>query len=74
MNDERHSHDESQPGRRPLKRRRLPVLASLHLDDGLMANEHHPLAGAAPETRAAGRLRLIAAVLARMARSALARR
>ena len=74
MNDEQHQGDAPQPGREPKKRRRLPVLASLHLDDDLPANEHHPLAGSAPETRAAGRLRLIAAVLARMARSALARK
>lgn len=73
MNDEQQRHEEPQPGRRPAKRKRLPVLACLHLDDDLPANEHHPLAGAAPETRAAGRLRLIAVVLARMARTALAR-
>jgi len=51
-------------------RRRLPVKASLRLDDSLPANEHHPLAKAAPETREAGRLRLIAVVLARLARGA----
>ncbi len=50
------------------RNRRLPVQASLHLDDSLAANEHHPLASSAPETRAAGRLRLIASVLARLAR------
>jgi len=54
------------------RRRRLPVRATLRLDDDLPANEQHPLASAAPETRAAGRLRLIATVLARLA--ALARK
>lgn len=57
---------------KPVRRRnrRLPVQASLRLDDGLAANEHHPLAKAAPEMREAGRLRLIAVVLARLARGA----
>ena len=54
----------------PKKRRQwLPVLAALSLDDALAANENHPLAKSAPEIRAAGRLRLIAIVLARLATS-----
>ncbi len=56
------------------RRGRLPVKAKLLLDDSLPANEYHPLARSAPEVRAANRLRLIAAVLARMARTALARK
>jgi len=58
--------NKDKPARR--RNRRLPVQAELHLDDGLAANEHHPLASSAPEARAAGRLRLIASVLARLAR------
>lgn len=52
---------------RPKRRRRLPVCARLMLDDSLDANEQHPLAQASPEMREASRLRLIAAVLARLA-------
>lgn len=65
-----------QPGSATPKRRRqrLPVQAILSLDDSLAANEHHPLGQSAPEVRDAGRVRLIAAVLARMARSAMGRR
>jgi hypothetical protein len=55
------------------RRRRLPTQAKLLLDDSLPANEHHPLAKSAPEFRDASRLRLIAGILARMARSALGR-
>ena len=57
-------HDASTPKKR---RQRLPVLATLSLNDALAANEYHPLAKSAPEVRAAGRLRLIATVLARLA-------
>ena len=57
-------HDASTPKKR---RQRLPVLATLSLDDTLAANDHHPLGQSAPEVRAAGRLRLIATVLARLA-------
>lgn len=56
------------------RRGRLPVRARLLLDDSLAANEYHPLARSAPEVRAASRLRLIATILARMARAALARK
>ncbi len=42
------------------KRRRLPVQADPRPDATLAANEHHLLARAAPQTNAAGRLRLIA--------------
>ncbi len=52
------------------RRRRLPILAMLRLDDELPSNLNHPLAGAPPEKRAASRLRLIAAILARLARRA----
>ena len=55
------------------RRGRLPVQARLLLDDSLAANEHHPLARSAPEVRAESRMRLIASILARMARAALAR-
>jgi len=55
------------------RRGRLPVQARLLLDDSLAANEHHPLAHSAPEVRAVSRMRLIATILARMARAALAR-
>lgn len=57
----------------PKRRRRLPVQATLRLDDSLPANEHHPLAGSAPEVRAASRVRVIACVLVRLARTDLAR-
>jgi hypothetical protein len=75
-NDTNHGQSREQPGPPERKRRRgrLPVRAKLVLDDSLSANEHHPLARSAPEVRAASRLRLIATVLARMARSALARK
>jgi hypothetical protein len=56
------------------RRGRLPVKARLLLDDSLAANEHHPLARSAPEVRAVSRLRLIASILARMARAGLARK
>ena len=52
----------------PRRRRRLPSLAILRIVDELLPNESHPLANAPAESRAAGRLRLIAAVLARLAR------
>jgi hypothetical protein len=55
------------------RRRHLPIMAELLLDDSLPANEHPPLGKSAPETREASRLRLIAGILARMARSALGR-
>ena len=72
---------QSEGGRNPLggvpgakaRRPRLPIQAKLLLDDSLAANEHHPLARSAPEARAANRLRLIACVLARLAKSALGR-
>lgn len=63
--------DPAADGPKRNRRCRLPVQARLHLDDSLAANHHHPLADAAPETRAAGRLRLIAAILARLARGHL---
>jgi hypothetical protein len=58
----------------PKRRGRLPVNAALQLDDSLPPNDHHPLAAAAPEVRAASRLRLIAGVLARLVRTDLARK
>jgi hypothetical protein len=68
-----HNHD-TEGGQFKRRRGRLPVRARLLLDDSLPANETHPLAQSAPEVRAASRLRLIAGVLARMARAALARK
>jgi hypothetical protein len=61
------------PGGVRRSRRRLPVRAAIRFDDTLAANERHPLAQATPEGRAASRLRLIASILARMARTDLAR-
>ena len=55
------------------KPRRLPVAAKLLLDETLAANENHPLAKSAPEARAQSRLRIIAGILARLARAGLAR-
>lgn len=54
----------------PKKRhsRRLPVEADLRIDDTLPENSEHPLARTPPEQRAISRLRLIASVLARLAR------
>lgn len=67
--------NENKPNDRKGKSRgRLPVNAALSLDDSLPPNEHHPLAASAPEVRAASRLRLIAGVLARLARTDLARK
>lgn len=57
----------------PKRRQRLPVRANLRLDDSLAANEHHPLGQSAPEVRGARRVRLIAAILARMAQTAVRR-
>jgi len=79
MSKRNHTPNGGSPGDEPRhrgkrRRGRLPVRARLLLDDSLAANEHHPLARSAPEVRAANRLRLIAAVLARMARAALARK
>lgn len=54
-----------QPSRR---RSRLPEKATLVFDESLAANEHHPLANAAPEARALSRLKLIGSILARLAR------
>ena len=48
-------------------RRRLPIRAVIRLNEFLAPNEAHPLAEAGSEARAAGRLRLFAAVLARLA-------
>jgi len=62
----RSAHDAPSPKRR---RQRLPVHARFSLDDSLPANEHHPLAQSAPDVRAASRVRLIAAVLARIAQT-----
>lgn len=64
---------EPSPGDPPKRRRRLPVRAELRLDDSLAANDRHPLARTSPEHRENGRLRLIAAILARIARGSLAR-
>jgi hypothetical protein len=61
------------PPKAKRRRGRLPVQARLLLDDSLAANEHHPLAQSAPDVRALSRLGLIATILARMARAALAR-
>ena len=69
--NERKQPDSTGPKRR---RQRLPVLATLSLDDSLLANEHHPLAQSAPEIRGASRVRLIAAILARLAQTAVRRR
>lgn len=75
-NDERRSKDGSPPETALPKRRRgrLPVHADLRFDDSLAANQNHPLAQTPPETRAATRLRLIAGILARLARTDIARR
>lgn len=53
---------------RPRRRGRLPTNAVLILADDLPANRNHPLATTDPDIRAARRLRLIATVLARLAR------
>ena len=63
----RSGQDVSPPRRR---RQRLPVCVRLHLDDTLPANGCHPLGRSAPEARGASRVRMIAAVLARLARAA----
>ena len=64
------SADSAKPKHR---RQRLPVLAELSLDDALLANEYHPLAQSAPDVRGASRIRLIAAILARLAQTAVRR-
>jgi hypothetical protein len=46
----------------------LPAKATLVFDETLAANEHHPLANAAPEARALSRMKLIGSILARLAR------
>jgi hypothetical protein len=51
------------------RRGRLPVHARLSLDDSLPPNEQHPLAQTSPDVRTASRLRLIAGILARLARA-----
>lgn len=53
------------------RRSRLPVHSDVRLDDSLPVNEHHPLARSSPEAREAGRVKLIAAVLARLAQTAV---
>lgn len=58
----------------PKRRRRLPTRVKMSVDDTLAANPHHPLAQAAPEVRAAGRLRIIAGILVRLAQTDLARK
>jgi hypothetical protein len=58
---------------RKRKPRRLPLTAKLRLDETLAANENHPLAKSAPEARTQSRLRIIAGILARLARAGLAR-
>lgn len=60
-------HDKSGVKR---QRVRLPVRATLSLNESLLANERHPLAHTPPETRDATRCKLIAAVLARIAKVA----
>lgn len=55
----------------PRRRSRLPVHADVRLDDSLPANENHPLAQSSPEAREAGRLKLIAGILARMAQASV---
>ncbi len=80
MSSENHENERKAKGRQqppadrvPRRRSRLPVHARLSLDDSLPANEHHPLAQSAPDVRAASRVRLIAAILARLAQTGLAR-
>lgn len=71
---DRKAAEGARPGSPPAakrRRHRLPVHADLRFDDTLAANEHHPLAATSPEVREASRLRLIACVLARMARAAM---
>ena len=50
------------------------VSTTLSLDDTLAANDHHPLGQSVPEVRSASRIRLIAAVLARMAQAVVGKR
>lgn len=64
----RSGHDAPQEKRR---RQRLPVHARLTLDDSLPPNENHPLAQSSPDVRAASRVRLIAGILARLARASV---
>ncbi|MCZ2340481.1 MAG: hypothetical protein LC104_01635 [Bacteroidales bacterium] len=78
MNGDNHENGRKANGRRkpvadhvPRRRSRLPVHADVRLDDSLPANENHPLAQSSPEAREAGRLRLIAGILARMARTSV---
>ena len=60
---------EPPPGPFPSRRcSRLPAKATLVFDETLAANEHHPLANAAPEARALSRMKLIGSILARLAR------
>ena len=53
------------------RRQRLPVLTSLRFDDALAANENHPLAATPAHVREDSRLRLIAGILARIAKAAM---
>ncbi len=55
------------------RRQRLPVHATLSLDDSLPPNDHHPLAQSAPDVRTASRVRLIAGILARIAQASVKR-
>jgi len=72
MNNSNHLPRDEHPGENRGARRRLPVRAAVRFDDTLAANERHPLAKTMPEARAASRLRLIASILARLARTGLA--
>lgn len=72
-NERRPERGQSDPSSRKRRRSRLPVHASLRLDDSLPANSNHPLAAASPDCREASRLRLIATILARLAQTGLAR-
>ncbi len=78
MNDN-HNHErrpergQSDPSSRKRRRSRLPVHATLRLDNSLPVNTHHPLAATSPEVREASRLRLNATVLARIAGAAMKR-
>jgi hypothetical protein len=72
-NERRPERGQSDPSSRKRRRSRLPVHASLRLDDTLPANSNHLLAATSPDIREASRLRLIATILARLAQTGMAR-
>lgn len=73
MNDPNDKPAVTPAGGNRRSRRRLPVRAAVRFDESLATNDRHPLAQSTPEARAASRLRLIASILARLARTDLAR-